>query len=128
MLEHLDDERQHKFPCAFDTAVQINGSNQRLKGIGNDGRAGASAGHLLAVSQAQVVAQTDFICHDVQRTLADQRGTQLGQVAFRHGVVVKQIIGNDDGKHRIPQKFLPLVVAHLMTHLVGVGGVGQSYF
>ena len=32
------------------------------------------------------------------------------------------------GKHRIPQKFLPLVVAHLMAHLVGVGGVGQSYF
>ena len=127
MLEHLSDEGQHEFARALDAAVQIDGGDQRLKGIGDDGGAGSAAGQFLPVAQTQVLPQTDLVCHDVQRLFTDDGRPQLGQLPFRHGVVVEQIVRDDDGEHRIAQKFLPLVVFDLMFDLVGIGGVGQRH-
>ena len=122
----LGDEGQDEALCHLHAAVQIQGGDDGLKGIGHHAGAGAAAAALLAPAQTQILAQIDLLCKLEQRTLADQAGTDAGQVALRPvGVGVEQIICRDDLQHAVAQKFQPLVVLQRRAALVGVAGVGE---
>ena len=110
----------------FHTAVQINGGNQRLKGIFQRGGALPALGVDLTLAHTQVAAQVDLGGKPGQALGTHQRRAQLGQLTLRHirepGV---QQLCRHNGQHRVPQELHTLVATHAAVALVGVAGMGQ---
>ena len=116
-------------PCHLHAAVKIEGGNDSLEGVRHDAGAGASAAALLAAAQTQVVAQMDLLRKLEQRPLADEAGTDAGQVALGTvGVGVEEVVCRNDLKHAVAQKFQTLIVLDRRAGLVGVAGVGERRF
>ena len=72
-----------------------------------------------------MLPQPDLACKARKRRLTDERGADFSQFTLRHLAVAENIVGHNQRKDRIPQKFLPFVVRAGILGLIGVGGVGQ---
>ncbi|MPM92079.1 hypothetical protein SDC9_139213 [bioreactor metagenome] len=128
MLDRIADKRQHKIAGSIHAAVEIDGGDERLKGVGQNRRAGPPAVMLLTTPKQQVPTQFNLLSKACQRRLADEGRADLGQFTLRHLAVTENIVGNNQRQHRITQKFLPFVVGRNLTALVGIGRMGERNF
>ena len=99
--------QQHKTtdkrPRLLKTAVQIDGADQRLHHIRNNGIPRPSAGHLLALSQQNIMVQPQIPGTGRERGLAHHRRPSSGKLSLRHLLmaVIEKFAG-DHLQHRIP--------------------------
>ena len=126
----VQDELLDELPGRADAAVQVHGGQHRLHRVGNDGGPLPAAAGLLPLAQLQVGAQLQALGHFHQAALTHQGRPGAGQIPFRQvGVGAEQVVGHDHTKHRVPQKFQPLIALQsLGLVLVGVGAVGEGVF
>lgn len=73
------DEAQHERARRLDAAVQIDRAQKRLGRIGQDGRTLSAAAVLLAVTQTDLLRNTEFPRDLAQRAFTHDRRTQLGR-------------------------------------------------
>ena len=111
-----------------ESAVQEHCRQHCFHGIGQDGGTTAAAAGILALAQLQVASQIPLLGHQHQTALADQVGTDAGQVAFGQvGEGAVEVVGHDHAQHGVAQKFQAFVAADAaQVVLVGVGAVGQG--
>ena len=109
-------------------AIQIDGGEHGLRGVGQNGGAMAASALFLSPAQLQAAAQIQRLRHLVEALLADEGGTAAGQVALRQiGVLCVQVFSGDEAQHGVAQKPQPLVAADAGgAVLVGIGAVVEG--
>ena len=110
-------------------AIEINGSDQRLAGVGQQAGVLASARLFLATRQPQAGGQFQILDDLDQRFLADQCGVASRQRAdLFTGEFVEQQVGNDEAEDAIAQEFQSFIGMATATAIALVAGVGQRFF
>ena len=91
-------------------AVAIDGADQRLAGIGQDGVLIAPAGLGLARRHQQKAAQLDPLRDPGERFPTHHGDETLGDLTFMFGLVaIQQPLGDDQAQYPIAEKFKPFV-------------------
>ena len=121
----LGDKGQDEIAGGLHAAVQIQRGDDGLKRIGHHAGAVAAAAQVLAVAQAQVLAQVDLLGKLEQRILTDEAGAHAGQLALGPAGLVEQVVRHHNGQHAVAQKLQALVVGGGDLALVGKASVGQ---
>ncbi len=118
---------QDEPPGRLHAAVQVDGGNDGLEGVAEDGGAAPPAADVLPLAKAQVLPKAYLPGKARQRALANQRGPAAGELPLgQGGLLVEEMVGHGDGQHRIAQKFEALVVGYFGFTLVGEAGVGEG--
>ena len=78
-----DDGLQHKAARRFEAAIEVDGGQNRLQGVHQEGRLVAASALFLASPQVQVVPQLQFLRHPDQMLFADQMGSAAWRVRPR---------------------------------------------
>ena len=118
----------HNALGSSDAAVQKCCGNDGFHGICQNGIAVSAAETFLAVTQQQMLTDTDHIGRIGQGGLADHICPHPGQLALGAvGEAVKQEFRHQHTQHAVSQKLQPLVAQQaVVPALIGVGGVGQG--
>ena len=110
----LDDARleqpQHELAGGVPSTVEVDGGDHGLHGVGEDRRLVASARRFLPLAEEQRPAQLRFAGDLGEHLTVDDRGSQLGQLAFRHvGVLGDHVVGDDEPEHGVAEELEALV-------------------
>jgi hypothetical protein len=96
---------------SLETGVEENRREDRLEGVGQDGRAAVTAALHLALAQAQVFTELQAVGQAVQGFLAHEVGPQAGHVALAQlAETLEQGDGGDAVDDAVAEKLQPLVV------------------
>ena len=107
-------------PC-----IQVDGADQSLHGVGQDGRLVAATSAELATSQLDHLADRKPSGDRRQTHRAHHFGAQLGQLPLGQiGMAAVQVFGDDDTEHGVTQELQPFVGRNLAV-LVGERPMGQ---
>jgi len=110
-------------PGRIQSAITIDGADDRLEGVGKNGVAAKTAALQLARPQTQVVAEGIFARHPGQGLALDQGGAKTGEHTLGlAGKALTQSIGDDEAEHGIAEKFQSFVVGGTLA------AVGQGLF
>ena len=93
------------------TAVEVDGREERLQGIGQDGTALLSPAAKFTRSQPKIISEAQFTCNFGERVPLHQSGTQPAQLAFVGlGETAEQSLGNNGTEYGVPEELEPFVV------------------
>ncbi|MPN04782.1 hypothetical protein SDC9_152029 [bioreactor metagenome] len=108
---HALEEVVDDFLACGKAGIEVDGTDQRLHGIGQDGRALLATGLGFALTQAQQIRQLQLQRNLVQRAFLDEIGPNTREIAFGHGsqLGIEQA-GDGQTEHRVAQKLQSLVV------------------
>jgi hypothetical protein len=117
---------QHPLAADLDAGVQIDGADQGLEGVGQDGGPAMTAGLALAGAQFQEFAQTQPVGGHGQRLAADHARAQARELALG-GLreTLRERLGNHESEQGITQELQALVVLTPRT-AVGQGAAQQA--
>ena len=102
LLHAIQQEALDDIPIMGESAVQEHCRQHCFHGIGQDGGTAAAAAGILALAQLQVASQIPLLGHQHQTALADQVGTDAGQVAFGQvGEGAVEVVGHDHAQHGV---------------------------
>src|SRR5580692_5236003 len=105
-------ETQHDAPGLINSTVQVNGAENRLEGIHQQGLFRAAAGLLLASAQLQVVAQMDVLRIFDEIGGAHKKTFQLRKLSLRQiRMRPKEKIADKKPQYRVSEEFELLVVS-----------------
>src|SRR5699024_4252970 len=116
MLQAVFEQIENDPPRLGKAGFGVNGAQQGLDGIGQNGVATAAAVTLFAGAEHQQWPQLQLAREDRQRAATHQRRTQPRQIALA-GVrtAVKQRRGNDEIEYAVTKELQPLVVDRRRT-------------
>ena len=116
------------FRHGFHAAIHTDGTNNRLKGIRQNGISASAAGAFFSLAKQQAASHAKLSGKLCQRAFADHRRAQLRQLTLRHlREMAIHIFAHNHIQHRIPQKFQTLVVfMAALFRFVGIGAVCQG--
>src|SRR5262245_588742 len=101
---------QHELAGRVPPAVQVDGGDDRLHGVGEDRRLVAPAGRLLSLPEQQRPAQPHLAGHVGEHLTVDDRGAQLRQLPLGHvGVLAEHVVGDDEPEDGVSEELEPLV-------------------
>ena len=91
-------------------AVEVDGPDDRLDGVGEDRRLAPAPRDVLAPPEQQGVAEVELHGHLGQHAGVDHRGTHLGEGALGHvGVGAVAVLGHDEAEHGVTEELEALV-------------------
>jgi hypothetical protein len=91
-------------------AVEVDGADDGLHGVGQDRGLLPPAGRGLALAEQQERAQVEAGRHLGEGLGVHQRGPDLGQLAFGQvGVGEEQVVGDHQAQHGVTEELEPLV-------------------
>ena len=109
----IDDGLQHQAARRIQSAIEVDGRQDSLQGIHQQGGLVAAATLFFASPQVQVVSQLQFLGHSDQMLFADQVGPELGEFSLaKAGKAVEQFFGGDKSQDGVSQKLQLFVVSH----------------
>src|SRR6266511_1626555 len=125
----LDDagleQPQHELARRVPPAVEVDGRDHGLHGVGEDRRLVAAARRGLALAEQQRRAQVRLARHLGDHLTVDDRGAQLRQLALGHiRVLGEHVVGDDEAEDGIAEELEPLVRQRVGV-LRAVGAVGE---
>ena len=104
------EQREHEPAGGIQAAVEVDGADHGLHGVGQDRDLGASARGVLALAQAQVVGDAQLPGDLGEHVGVDDRCPDLGEHAVgQFGVVAEGVLGHDEAEHGVSQVLEPLV-------------------
>ena len=110
LLEQRRQQREDQRARRRQPAIEVDGSDHRLAGVGEQHRLLTPAGLVLTPAEPQVRAEVDVLGHARQRRERHQRRLDLALlplVALRKLLVHE--VGDDEAEHRIAEEFERLV-------------------
>ena len=127
-------DSQHQAACGVQSAIKVDGRQDSLQRIHQQGSLVAAAALLLASPQVQVVPQLQLLGHSNQMLFAYQVGPELGEFSLaKAGKAVEELLRGYKSQDGVSQKFQLLVVAHARTagrlqglQFARLGTVGQG--
>ena len=103
VFHHFFYKTENELLCRRHPAIQIDGGDQGLKGVRQDGGALPSPHILLPLSQKEELTQPYLLGKDTQALVTHQGGPGLGQLPLGQvGEVAEQVVRDDDGQHCVP--------------------------
>ena len=106
ITEQSPDERSR----CLRTTIQVDRSDDRLEGVGQNGLLVAPTGRQLPVPEADRITQPDNPGHLGERRSTHDRGADHGQVPLRKArVVPEKLVGYHHSQHGVAQELQPLV-------------------
>lgn len=100
-----------KIAAGIEAGIQIDGADDGLKRVGEDGRAPPAAAFELAPAQYDLIGQPDLAADLGQLFPLDQGGPEAGQFAFgRPRETLVQGIGDNKTQQGVAEVFQPFVV------------------
>ena len=94
-----------------EAAVEVDGGDQRLAGVGQHRRLAPPARLLLAAAEEEPLAEAELAGDLGQAELVDDAGARLGQLALvALGRGVHQQVPDDEVEHGVAEELEPLVV------------------
>lgn len=103
--------RQHHRTATLETAVQVDGRDNRFDSIGQDRIAPMTTGLQLTWTQREALAEVQRTSDHCQRAFAYEFGPRAGQCAFIGlGPTLIQRLGDQQIDDAVAEKFQPLVV------------------
>src|SRR5215218_6034442 len=106
--------------------VEVDGAEQGLEGVGQDGGLVPAARQLLAPAQAHGVADPELAGHLGEHVHVDRGRPQLGQLPLGQvGEGAVDDVGDDQAEHGVAEELEALVGGQAAV-LVGVGAVGEG--
>jgi hypothetical protein len=110
LVDQRVEQAVHQAGGSVQALVDVDGTEDRLEGVGQDRGLVPAAGGLLAAAEPDVVAQGEVAAHIGEGPHVDDRGAQLGQLPLRQlGVATEQRVGHDQAEHRVAEELQPLV-------------------
>lgn len=110
VLEHLLEPPRGDGVRHTKTGIDVDGAEDCLEHIGQEGRSVAAAGLLLSLAQANVPPEVQSLADPRQPRLADDAGAQLRQFTFGSlRVAIVQMVAHDQVQDRITEQFQALV-------------------
>ncbi len=125
--ELLVEKRLEHRASRLDAAVEIDGGDECFEGPGEEGWTIAPASARLAATQEQVLPEVQVSSPAGKRGLADEPGTQDGEIAFTRGwPIFVQSVSDDDAQNGVAEKLHTLVGRESFSGaLVHVGRVDE---
>jgi hypothetical protein len=115
-----------------ETSVEIEGGDDGLEGIGEEGGLAAAAAGVLSAAEAQEGAEADAGGDRGEVTAADERGAETGELTFAGvGEAEEESFGDEEPEDGVADELELLVVGggvrqSLLVGLVGERTVGES--
>ena len=114
-------EPQDELAGGVPSTVEVDGGDHGLHRVGEDRRLVAAAGRVLALAEQQARAEPELGRDLGEHLGVDDRGAQLGELAFGQlGVLGEHVVGDDDPEHGVAEELEPLV-----RHVLGVLGAAR---
>ena len=109
-----------------EAAIQVEGGEDGLDGIGEQSGFAAASGFLLAAAEAEIAAQLQQMGAVEEVIGIDEVGAQFGELAFLVGrEALEKLLAGDQLQHGIAEKLELLVVGGGLDTLTCEGGMGQ---
>src|SRR5581483_11655739 len=101
VLEEVEDE----LVCGLPTAVEVDGADHGLHGVGEDRRLLAPAGRVLTLAEGQRRADAEFGSQVGEHAGVHHRRPNLGQLALgQAGERAEEVVGDDQAEHRVTEE------------------------
>ena len=124
--ELLAELAEDKIPRGLEASIEENRAQQRFEGIGQGGRALATAAGLFAPAENQMFAQTEPASLLGKRAAIDHLRPGLGQRAFtHHRKFFVEFNREDKLQHGVAEKFQPLIMLYGSALLMRDRGMRQ---
>jgi hypothetical protein len=118
---------QNKIAGGFKAAIEKDGAQERLEGVGQGGGALAAAVLLLAAAEQQVFAEAETPAMLGQGAAIDHFGASLGERAFAHGgEFFVELASEDELQDGVTEELEALIGLDGRALLVGDRGMGQG--
>ena len=118
--------RSMKAAAVAQAGVEVEGGDDGLEGVREQGGFGAAAAALLALAEAEAGAEVEAEGHLAEVAAADDGGAEAGELALAGvGEAAVEGLGDDQAEDGVAEELELLVVGARVGEALGVGLVGE---
>jgi len=126
LLEITASLRQNEFLRWFETAVEVDGADERFERVRQCGRSSPATTAFFAASHQNVASQVQCGSMRSQCFARNQPGAEFRQLTFGFDPKMpKQILGDNKLENCVAQKFQTLIIKMITLRLVAEAGVRE---